>query len=118
MMLKSWNFEVEDLNWIPVTSYSFVIFVSALGTLTLPLTIVPEIMPEKIKDTCVSFCMTLLSIFSFLVIKFIPSLFEALGFHGTMFLFGSICLCGTVFVVLVLPETKGKSHEEIMQSLQ
>jgi hypothetical protein len=38
---------------------------------------------------------------------------ESLGMHGTMLLFSAISLLGGLFVLRYLPETKGKSYEEI-----
>lgn len=75
-------------------------------------------MPERIKDAGVSFCLILLFAFSFTATKLMPELTAMLGFHGTMFLFAGICLLGTIFFMLVLPETKGKSYQEIQNSLQ
>lgn len=75
-------------------------------------------MPERIKDGCVSFCMSLLWTFSFIIIKYLPMLMELLGFHGSMYLFAGICIAGAAFVVTVMPETKCKTHEEIMKSLE
>lgn len=75
-------------------------------------------MPERIKDGCVSFCMSLLWTFSFIIIKYLPMLMELLGFHGSMYLFAGICIAGAAFIVTVMPETKCKTHEEIMKSLE
>lgn len=50
---------------------------------------------------------------SFLVIKSYPSMLSWMG-NGMIFLFYAlISLLGTLFVHLVLPETKGKSLQEI-----
>lgn len=118
MMLKSTNPDFGRMNWIPVFTFSFSIFMATLGILPLVLIVVAEIMPEKIKDACVSFCMTLLWVFGFISIKFLPSLITELGFHSAMFIFAGVCLFGAVFIIFVVPETKQKSHEEIMKSLQ
>lgn len=118
MMLKSLNYDVETFNFIPIASFSFVIFVASLGILTLPLIVISETMPEKIKDASVSFCMSLLWIFSFIAIKYLPLLMDLLGFHGSMFLFAGVCLGCAAFSIAFIPETKGKSHNEIMHSLQ
>lgn len=116
-LLKSKDVDVEAFNWIPVTAFSWSIFVTSLGIQPITIMVMVEIMPEKIKDASVSFCMTLLWTFAFLNIKYLPSLIEALGFHGNMFLFAAVCLFGTVFIILFVPETRSKSHEEIMRSL-
>lgn len=136
MMLKKWNYDVEEFSWIPITSFSFVIFIASWAILTLPFLVISEIMPEHLKDFGVSFCMTLLWSFAFITIKYLPFLTGTLGFHGSMFLFASVCLSSAVFIILFMPETKGKrqtielflfhyvclfflgkSYEQIMNSL-
>lgn len=118
MMIKSWNVDVTAFNWIPVASFSFVVFVSMLGLLSLPFLLLAELMPEKIKDGSVAFCMAISWIFSFITIKYLPLLNDAIGFHGSMFLFAAICVFGAVYIIIFMPETKCKTHEQIMKSLE
>lgn len=75
-------------------------------------------MPEKLKAFGVSSCMILCNFLSFCVVKFLPSMIDTFGFHISMFFFAGICIMGTVFIVIFVPETKGKSYEQIMNLLQ
>lgn len=75
-------------------------------------------MPERIKNAGVTFCIMLMWIFAFVNIKFLPLLTGAITFHGAMFFYTAICSIGAVIIWILLPETKAKSHEEIMKSLQ
>ena len=50
---------------------------------------------------------------SFLVSQFIPDIGDAIGASSCYFIFSAICLLGTVFTILFVPETKGKSEDEI-----
>ena len=50
---------------------------------------------------------------SFLVSQFIPDIGDAIGASSCYFIFSAICLMGTVFTILFVPETKGKSEDEI-----
>lgn len=144
MMLKSWKFEVDDYNWIPIASFSFgidfvrflirgsnfvvifachlqtfsVIFIASWAILTLPFLVISEIMPMKLKEFGASFCMTLLWSFAFIIIKYLPLLTDVLQFHGTMFLFAAVCLSSALFIIVYMPETKGKSYDQIMHSLR
>lgn len=108
---------METYNWIPLVSFSFVLFIASLAVLTLPFIVISELMPEKLKEFGVSFCMTLLWSFAFIALKYLPLLADTLGFHGSMFLFAGVCVFGAIFVAFYMPETKGKSYEEIMNSL-
>lgn len=74
-------------------------------------------MPENIKDFGISFCVALLWILAFGLIKLLPLLIETLEFHGTMFLFAIFCLSGASFILVCMPETKFKSYDEIMRAL-
>lgn len=118
MMLKSWQYNVEPFNWIPIFSFALIIFIASLAILNLPFLVISELMPEKVKNFGVSFCMALLWCLSFVVVKYLPILTETLGFHISMFFFAVICLLGTVFIILFVPETKGQSYERIMKMLE
>lgn len=118
VLLKSWDYDVEAYNWIPIVSFSFVVFVAALAVMSLPFVVISEIMPERLKDFGASFCMTLIWSFAFIAVKYLPILTETVGFAGTMYLFAGVCLSSSVLIILFLPETKGKSYEQIMHILQ
>lgn len=107
----------NNFNWIPLASFSFVIFIASCGLRNLPFVVISEILPEKVKDLVMSLCMSLIWLLGFFAVKFLPFLFSTLGFHGSMFLFTAVCIAGVVFIILIVPETKGKSHAEIMELL-
>lgn len=117
-MLKSWNLDVKAFSWVPITSFSFVIFIASWAVLTLPFLVISEVMPEKLKDFGVSFCMSVVWTFAFICIKIFPILNDTLGFHGSMFFFAACCLSSALFIISYMPETKGRSHEQIMSLLQ
>jgi hypothetical protein len=48
--LKVLNYSVDEFNWIPLVSLSFVIFVSNCGILALPFIVITEILPEKVRE--------------------------------------------------------------------
>ncbi|XP_055301605.1 facilitated trehalose transporter Tret1-like [Sitodiplosis mosellana] len=118
MVLKSWQYDVEFFNWIPIVSFSFIAFMASWALLGLPFVVISEIMPEKLKDFGATICQTLKWSLGFLIPKYFPILINLLGFHGTMFLFAFACLFGTVFVIVFLPETKGKSRDQITNLLR
>lgn len=118
MMLKSWDYNVESANWIPIVSFSFIIFIASWAIASLPFLVIAEIMPENVKDFGVAFCTALMCCFTFIVVKCLPLSTEIIGFHGTMFFFAAVCILAELWLHFNLPETKGKSHEHIMESLR
>lgn len=117
MLFKSMGYAVEAYSWIPIVSFSSILFVGN-SMLALPFIIISEVLNEKIKDFGATMCITIIWFCAFLVVKFLPLLNETLDFHGTMFLFAGICLSSAIIIILFLPETKGKSYDEIMEMLR
>lgn len=119
MHLKSAGIAVEtSLNWIPLVDYSFMTFIFACGLSSLPIAIVAEIMPLPIKSFGISFSLALTWIFIFINSKCFLRLIEAIQFHVCMYLYASICLFGLCYIAAFMPETKRRTHEEIMKSLE
>lgn len=49
------GYNVTGLGWIPVTSFSFIIFIANWGLLAVPFLFIAEIMPENVKMFCLIF---------------------------------------------------------------
>lgn len=79
--------------------------------------VMAEVLPPKIRAAGCSIGLTLLWVLSFIMIKCIPMLTELMGLDGLLFAFAVSCFGGAVFIITVIPETKGRSIEEIMKLL-
>lgn len=55
--------------------------------------------------------------FAFLVTKFFTLLVSTIQVYNTFWLFSIFSVLGTFFVIFIVPETKGKSMEEIQELL-
>jgi SP family facilitated glucose transporter-like MFS transporter 8 len=53
----------------------------------------------------------------FFITKFYSNMATELGSHYTFWIFAALTACSGVFVYLLLPETKGKSLQEIQTIL-
>lgn len=116
-MFKTWNYDVDAFDFVPVVSISFIIFIVSLAVFTLPFMVITEVMPEKLKDVGLTFCMLMMWFCAFVVVKFFPLLIETLGLHGASFCFAGWCLVSVLYIIFCMPETKGKSYDEIMDLL-
>ncbi|PXV65030.1 sugar porter (SP) family MFS transporter [Dysgonomonas alginatilytica] len=79
--------------------------------------VISEIFPTKIRGMAMAVATFSLWTACFFLTYTFPLLNNALGAYGTFWLYGVICLLGFVFVKRNLPETKGKSLEEIEKEL-
>jgi SP family xylose:H+ symportor-like MFS transporter len=75
--------------------------------------LISEIFPLRFRAEGVAISVSVLWIASFLLTFTFPMLNRGLGPSGTFFLYSSICAAGFSFVYFLVPETKGKSLEQI-----
>jgi len=72
-----------------------------------------ELFPNAIRGTAISFVGFINSAISFLVQLVFPWELATLGSSGTFLLYGLFALIGLAFIWKLLPETKGRSLEEL-----
>jgi sugar porter (SP) family MFS transporter len=76
-----------------------------------------ELFPNRLRGIAISFCGLINSSISFLVQLVFPWELENFGPATTFLIYGSFAIVGLIFVMRVLPETKGKSLEELQAEL-
>jgi len=79
--------------------------------------ILSEIFPNRIRGAAMALATFALWVACFVLTYTFPLLNKSLGAAGTFWVYSGICLLGFIFIVLKLPETKGKSLEEIEKIL-
>lgn len=75
--------------------------------------LISEIFPNRVRGLAVSVSVSALWIASFVLTYTFPVISESLGASGTFWLYAAICFAGFAFVFFRVPETKGKSLEQI-----
>lgn len=91
------------------------LYAMSLGPITWVL--LSEIFPNKVRGIAMAVCTACLWIASFLLTYTFPFLNAGLGTGGAFILYMIICLAGFLFVLRYVPETKGKSLEELEKEL-
>jgi sugar porter (SP) family MFS transporter len=79
--------------------------------------VISEIFPNRIRGTAMAVAVTALWIACFILTYTFPWLNKTLGSAGTFWLYASICVAGFLYILLRLPETKGKTLEQIEHEL-
>jgi sugar porter (SP) family MFS transporter len=79
--------------------------------------IISEIFPNRIRGAAMSVAVVALWVACFVLTYTFPVLNTTLGAAGTFWLYGAICIIGGVFVFAKLPETSGRTLEEIERDL-
>ncbi len=76
-----------------------------------------ELFPNRLRGMAISFAGTINSAFSFLVQLVFPWELDKLGSASTFYIYGGFALIGFLILARYLPETKGKSLEELERIL-
>ncbi|KAF2889067.1 hypothetical protein ILUMI_17106 [Ignelater luminosus] len=115
--LQETNMDITSLSWLPTAGLSIYLFCNTVGVATLSNIIVGEMFATSIKGIAVPFFSIISSIVNFTVLKFYEPLSDVWGRYTVFWIFATVCILGALFVLLVLPETKGKSFIEIQRKL-
>lgn len=91
-------------------------FAVGIGPVTAVL--ISELYPLKIRGRAMSIATTANWFFNYLMSLIFLDLIELMGVAGVFELFAALTLAATLFVYFYIPETKGKSLEEIEAGLQ
>jgi len=79
--------------------------------------VISEIFPNRIRGAAMSVAVSSLWVACFILTYTFPILNSGLGPAGTFWLYAVICVLGFVFICFKLPETRGKTLEQIEREL-
>lgn len=111
----AYYFQISGIVLLFLVVLAIACFAMTLGPITW--VVLSEIFPNKVRGTAMSVATASLWIASFGLTYTFPLLNRSLGASGTFWLYGLICGAGLMFIHFKLPETKGKSLEQIESEL-
>ncbi|XP_015109398.1 facilitated trehalose transporter Tret1 isoform X2 [Diachasma alloeum] len=115
---KEHNYEgVSAVGWLPLVSFVIYVIGFSLGFGPVPWLMMGEILPAKIRGPAASIATGFNWSCTFIVTKTFKDIIGIIGASGTFFTFAIICVAGLVFVIILVPETRGRSLEEIERRL-
>jgi sugar porter (SP) family MFS transporter len=115
MLLLAWAFSAGDAANPRIILIAILGFVASFAVSLGPVmwVLFSELFPNRVRGVAISFVGLVNSATAFLVTLVFPWQLQSLGSATTFLLYGVFALAGLVFVVRVLPETKGRSLEEL-----
>ncbi|GJQ74424.1 hypothetical protein Trydic_g21294 [Trypoxylus dichotomus] len=121
-LLKSRNIVSSDahetLDALALSALSIYSVGFSLGIAPIPLILNAELNPPETKSLVSSFNTFTSWLVIFGVTKSFLVMEEGWGIESAFLLFGVLSLLGVLFVIVFVPETKGKSHKEIRETLE
>ncbi|KAG7159798.1 Facilitated trehalose transporter Tret1-like 19 [Homarus americanus] len=104
---------VETLSWLPLTCLIIFITAFSIGFGPIPWLMMGELFSLNVRGPASSLATMVNWTMAFLVTLLFQPLQEAIGPYGIYWLFAGFCAISLLFCILVVPETKGKTLQEI-----
>jgi sugar porter (SP) family MFS transporter len=100
-----------------VTVLALVVFIASFAFSMGPIvwTLISEIYPNRVRGRAISVATAVNWLAAFVVAQFFLSIVDAIGESTTFFVFAALCVVSFAFVWRLVPETKGRSLEEIQE---
>jgi len=111
----AYHFGLKGLPVLVLTLCTIGCYAMSLAPVTWVL--ISEIFPNRVRGLAVSVSVSALWIACFVLTFTFPVLNSALGSAGTFWVYSGICFGGFLFVLFRVPETKGKTLEQIERDL-
>lgn len=109
--------DVGTITWLPATGSILYVVMYAFGLAALPFTVMSEVFPTNVKALGTGIGMFVCNGCAVIVTSIYQSIVEQYGIHTAFWLFSTISLSGVVFVFFYMPETKGKTLQEVQEQL-
>ena len=107
-----WNF-LFNFRWLPLLLLMIYIFFFNLGYGAMIWITVVEILPLHVRSVATSLSVAFTCVCSFLTSHTYSDLKEKISVEGVFWLYGSISFAGLLFILIFIPETKGKTATEL-----
>ncbi|XP_061399774.1 facilitated trehalose transporter Tret1 isoform X1 [Musca vetustissima] len=114
---KATEMDVSNVGWLPLASFVVYVLGFSLGFGPIPWLMMGEILPAKIRGSAASVATAFNWTCTFIVTKTFPDMIESIGGHGAFWLFGVVCVIALFFVIVYVPETQGKTLEDIERKM-
>ncbi|XP_051165849.1 facilitated trehalose transporter Tret1-like [Leptopilina boulardi] len=109
---------VSKITWLPLIGLILYQFTCNIGITTIPFVYSGELFSIKVKGVAIMFCAIIGSVGSFLTKMMIPFVNDFAGIYTTFWIFASACVIGPILLVVITPETKGKTLEEVLELMR
>jgi SP family facilitated glucose transporter-like MFS transporter 8 len=109
--------DTAGYDWLPLGCVVVFLVAYSLGVGPLPIAMMGEMFPANIKGLALSIGSMLISLYFFIVTKLYQVAVDGLGSYITFWFFAGVSAMGIAFVFFLVPETKGKSLENIVLEL-
>ncbi|XP_025836612.1 facilitated trehalose transporter Tret1-like isoform X2 [Agrilus planipennis] len=116
--IKNSDYDISNLSWIPVVSVTMYSLFFKFGLGMVPIVFLGELFPTSVKGMAMSIVDISYGMCAILSVYVYIHLSSLYGIHVPFFIFAGLCIFAALFSQFCIPETKGKTLEEIQMILK
>ncbi|CAL4187451.1 unnamed protein product, partial [Meganyctiphanes norvegica] len=110
--LQQQGTDISNLGWLPLMCLIIFSLFSCIGHPVIPI-MIGELLPTSIRSLGFNLLVATIFLGIFVVSQTYPPMALSMGVHGTFWLYSCSCIVVVSIIAIFVPETKGKSLEEI-----
>lgn len=126
LLIEGIYFYIDKCTSVELSNFSFIqafaligfVIMFSLGMQTIPILMLCELFPTNVKAYALCLADIYFCIIASIVSKFFQYMKDNFGIYVPFFAFTICCTLGLVFIILCVPETKGKTLEDIQSELR
>lgn len=111
------NGDTSSIGWVPLASLVGYIVAYALGLGPLPWMMAGDLLTPEMQSVGATITATTNLVCLTLVTLYFQTLLKLISTAWTFWLFAGVCAIATLFTLVVIPETKGKTAEQVQSIL-
>ncbi|CAG9817085.1 unnamed protein product [Phaedon cochleariae] len=115
---KNNGVDVVRFSWVPLLMVMLYAASFKFGIGLVPVVLTAELFPAKLKAIGMTLSDLFYVGFSVITLQLYHALRHAFGIQVPFYIFAASCFCTVIFTVFYIPETKGKTLEEIQMILK
>ncbi|XP_017754191.1 PREDICTED: facilitated trehalose transporter Tret1-2 homolog [Eufriesea mexicana] len=117
LFLQDRGSDMSSVAFLPILSLVIFIATYCVGWGPLAWTVMGEMFASNVKSKASGITVCVCWLCSFFITFYCNKLQQAWGNYSLYWLFAAFCVASVVFTIMVLPETKGKSLQQIQNEL-
>lgn len=103
--------------WLPVVTLATGLISYGIGLGTVPYTLMGEVFPASIKSYASAIALFPIWLTGFILAKYFPTVVDEIGMGFSFWIFSAFGFLAVVFSFIFVPETKGKTFQEIQDMI-
>ncbi len=106
---------LTSIDWLPLFCVTIFMLADSIGLGSIPFIYIGEFFPSDLRSFLSGMTVSFANLMLFAAVKTFPTLCTSIGDSNTFWIYSAVCFATTIFTLTFIPETRGKSLQEIQE---